>query len=191
MQMCLGVCACAKMSDQQLVCFKMFHKVNTVAPRHQVKIGGGQLGGREGWGFGNKSARGISGGHVSRAIVLKLEDHVVLGVAKRLMGLERDVSNGEGSGEVQDMQSVGRHRLHRAKEMGESVAVDFLGRGHESRRVDQMALTNRMHIDRNVQCGKISSGGRVIQMDVGQQDPSQFFHRPTQICHPLLQGGKG
>ena len=190
MQMCLGVWARAKMSNQQLVGFEMFHDINTVAPRHQVQIGRGQLGGREGGGFRDESARGITGGQVSRAIVLELVGHMMLGVSQRLMGFERDASNGEGPRKIQHMQEVWGHWPHGAKEMRELIPVDFVGRGHQSRRVKHVPFTHGMHMNRDVQGGEISSSGRMIQVDVGQQDGSQIFHRPTQTPEPIMQGGK-
>ena len=54
-----------------------------------------------------------------------------------------------------------------------------------------MALTNRMHMNWDIQDGKISGRGCMIQMDVGQQNPSKFFQGPAQVCKALLQSGEG
>ena len=54
-----------------------------------------------------------------------------------------------------------------------------------------MALTNGMDVDRDLQGSKISSGGRVVQMDMGQQNPSQFLQGPAQVREALLQSGEG
>ena len=179
------------MSNQQLICFDMFHDVNTVAPRHQVQIGRRQLGGREGGGFGDESARSITGRQISRVVVLKLVGHMMLGVSQGLVGFESDAPNGEGFRKIQHMQQVWGHRPHGAKEMGELIPIDLEGRGHQSGRVSQMALTNRMHMNRDVQGGKISGRGRVIQMNVGQQNPGQFVQGPAQVGKALLQSREG
>jgi hypothetical protein len=89
------------------------------------------------------------------------------------------------------MQQVWGHRPHGAKEMGELIPIDFVGRGHQSGRVSQMTLTNRMHMNRDVQGGKISGRGRVIQMNVGQQNPGQFVQGPAQVGKALLQSREG
>ena len=89
------------------------------------------------------------------------------------------------------MQQVWGHRPHGAKEMGELIPIDFVGRGHQSRRVSQMTLTNRMHVNWDVQGGKISGRGRMIQMDVGQQNPGQFVQGPAQVGKALLQSREG
>ena len=54
-----------------------------------------------------------------------------------------------------------------------------------------MTLTNRMHMNRDVQGGKISGRGRVIQMNVGQQNPGQFVQGPAQVGKALLQSREG